>query len=201
MFTGLIKTQGTIRRVDQRGDCMMTIALAETFPIEIGDSIAINGICLTATKVNDNEFRVSLSAETMTRTTAKDWIVGTVVNIEPSLNVGDAMGGHFVSGHVDGLAHSTSAEKSGDSTIWEFEVPPHLSRFIAAKGSVTLDGVSLTVNEVRDAQNPSPLTRFTVNIIPHTAKVTSFGRLKVGENVNLEIDMLARYVARLTGTK
>lgn len=201
MFTGLIKTQGTIRRVDQRGDCMMTIALAEPFPIEIGDSICVNGICLTATKVNDNEFRVSLSNETMTRTTAKDWVVGTVVNIEPSLSVGDAMGGHFVSGHVDGLAHSISAEKSGDSTIWEFQVPPHLSRFIAPKGSVTLDGVSLTVNEVRDAKQPSPLTSFTVNIIPHTTKVTSFGRMKVGDNVNLEIDMLARYVARLTGTR
>lgn len=212
MFTGLVKTQGTIRRVDQRGDCMITIAMREPFAVEVGDSICCNGICLTAVKVSDNEFKVSLSAETMNRTTAKDWAVGTAVNLEPSLSVGDAMGGHFVSGHVDGLAQVVAAEKSGDSTIWEFEVPPALARFIAPKGSVTLDGVSLTVNEVRDqeseirGQNKSSLTSdprtltttFTVNIIPHTAKVTGFGSLKVGDSVNLEIDMLARYVARLT---
>jgi len=203
MFTGLIKTQGTIRRVDQRGDCMVTIAMSEPFTVEIGDSICCNGICLTAVKVTDNEFKVSLSTETMTRTSARDWAVGSVINLEPSLSVGDAMGGHFVSGHVDGLARIISTEKSGDSTIWEFEVPPHLARFIAPKGSVTLDGVSLTVNEVRDARGAggTPTTSFTVNIIPHTAKVTNFGRLKVGESVNLEIDMLARYVARLTDRK
>jgi riboflavin synthase len=224
MFTGLIKTQGTIRRVDQRGDCMMTIALAEPFAIEVGDSICCQGICLTAIKTTDNEFKVSLSAETMNRTTAKHWQVGSSINLEPSLNVGDAMGGHFVSGHVDGLARVVAAEKSGDSTIWEFEVPPHLARYIAPKGSVTLDGVSLTVNTVKDVPmalpsdngelfpnsagatlpvgiKPPMVTSFSVNIIPHTAKVTSFGRLKVGDEVNLEIDMLARYVARLTGAK
>jgi riboflavin synthase len=222
MFTGLVKTQGTIRRVDQRGDCMITIAMAEPFAVDIGDSISCNGICLTAVKVNDNEFKVSLSAETMNRTTARDWAVGSVINLEPSLSVGDAMGGHFVSGHVDGLARIVAAEKSGDSTIWEFEVPPHLARFIAPKGSVTLDGVSLTVNEVREVpgsrfqvsgntsgatplepgtRNLETATTFSVNIIPHTAKVTNFGRLKVGESVNLEIDMLARYVARLTEKK
>lgn len=200
MFTGLVKTQGTIRRVDQRGDCMITIAVKEPFAIEVGDSICCNGICLTAVKVSDNEFKVSLSAETMSRTTAKDWAVGTVVNLEPSLSVGDAMGGHFVSGHVDGLARVVAAEKSGDSTIWEFEVPPALARFIAPKGSVTLDGVSLTVNNVKDTRGVggTTVTIFSVNIIPHTAKVTSFGSLKVGDSVNLEIDMLARYVARLT---
>ncbi len=201
MFTGLIRTQGTIRRVDQRGDCMMTIALAEGFTIEIGDSICCQGICLTATKINDNEFKVSLSGETMTRTTAKDWQVGTLINIEPSLSVGDKLGGHFVSGHVDGLAYAVAAEKDGDSMIWEFEVPPHLAQFIAAKGSVTLDGVSLTVNKVEELTEPTPATRFSVNIIPHTAKVTSFGRLKIGDAVNLEVDMLARYVARLDEKK
>ena len=203
MFTGLIKTQGTIRRVDQRGDCMVTIAMSEPFVVEVGDSICCNGICLTAVKVNDNEFKVSLSAETMTRTSARDWAVGTIINLEPSLSVGDAMGGHFVSGHVDGLAHIVATEKSGDSTIWEFEVPPHLARFIAPKGSVTLDGVSLTVNDVKDTRGVAgtPSTTFSVNIIPHTAKMTNFGRLKVGESVNLEIDMLARYVARLAERK
>jgi riboflavin synthase len=203
MFTGLIKTQGTIRRVDQRGDCLMTIAMAEPFAVSIGDSIACNGICLTAVKVSDHEFKVSLSAESMNRTTARNWEVGTVINLEPALAAGDAMGGHFVSGHVDGLAQVISNTVSGDSTIWEFEVPPHLARYIAPKGSVTLDGVSLTVNTVSDTTGPhgTPVTRFTVNIIPHTTKVTGFATLKVGDAVNLEIDMLARYVARLTEKK
>lgn len=203
MFTGLIKTQGTIRRVDMRGDCMVTIAVNEPFPIEIGASICCSGICLTAIKVDDTTFKVSLSAETMNRSTAKDWSVGDVINLEPSLAVGDQLGGHFVSGHVDGLARAVVQEKSGDSMIWEFEVPPHLARFIAAKGSVTLDGVSLTVNHVYDRKTPEgvPVTTFSVNIIPHTAKVTSFGKLKIGDSVNLEIDMLARYVARLTEKK
>ncbi len=201
MFTGLIKTQGTVRRVDQRGDCMVTIAMGESFPAEIGDSICCNGICLTVIKIDDNAFKVSLSAETMNRTSARHWAVGTLINLEPSLSVGDAMGGHFVSGHVDGLARAVAAEKSGDSTIWEFEVPQHLARFIAAKGSVTLDGVSLTVNEVKDIRDPNPRTVFSVNIIPHTAKATGFGTLKVGDSVNMEIDMLARYVARLNERK
>ena len=201
MFTGLVKTQGTIRRVDQRGDCMMTIAMSEPFAANIGDSICCSGICLTIIKMDDNAFKVSLSAETMTRTTARDWSVGTSINLEPSLTVGDSMGGHYVSGHVDGLARVVACEKSGDSTIWEFEVPPHLARFIAAKGSVTLDGVSLTVNSVKDMNDPTPKTYFSVNIIPHTSKVTSFGTLKTGDSVNIEIDMLARYVARLNEKK
>lgn len=203
MFTGLIRTQGTVRRVDMRGDCMVTIAMNEPFPIEIGASVCCNGICLTAIKVDDNAFKVSLSAETMNRSTAKDWAVGSIINLEPSLAVGDQLGGHFVSGHVDALARVVAQEKSGDSMIWELEVPPHLARFIAAKGSVTLDGVSLTVNHVFDRKTPEgvPATTFSVNIIPHTAKMTTFGRLKIGDSVNLEIDMLARYVARLTDKK
>lgn len=201
MFTGLIKTQGTIRRVDQRGDCMVTIAMSEAFPAEIGDSICCQGICLTVIKIDDNAFKVSLSAETMNRTNARDWAVGTVINLEPSLSVGDSMGGHFVSGHIDGLARVVASEKSGDSTIWELEVPPHLARFVAAKGSVTLDGVSLTVNAVKDMSDPAPRTIFSVNIIPHTAKMTSFGTLKMGDSLNMEIDMLARYVARLNEKK
>lgn len=203
MFTGLIKSQGTIRRVDMRGDCMVTIAMAEPFALDVGASVAVNGICLTVIKLDDNAFKVSLSGETLNRSTAKDWEVGTQVNLEPALAVGDALGGHFVSGHVDGLARAIRQEKSGDSTIWEFDVPPHLSRFIAAKGSVTLDGVSLTINDVRDGRRPegSPMTSFTVNIIPHTAKMTGFSRLNVGDAVNLEIDMLARYVARIAERK
>ena len=190
MFTGLIKTTGLIRRVDQRGDCLMTIAMRDAFPAEIGDSIACNGVCLTVIKLSDNEFKVSLSAETMNVTTAKDWVVGTELNLEPSLRVGDSVGDHFVSGHVDGIASVVGQEPSGDSTIWEFEVPANLAKFIAPKGSVSVNGVSLTVNKVEGA-------RFTVNIIPHTAKATNFGSLKKGDAVNIEIDMLARYTARL----
>ena len=231
MFTGLVKTQGKIRRVDQRGDCIMTIAMRDPFPVEIGDSIACHGICLTATKVTGNEFKVSLSAETMARTNAGSWEMGTLINLEPSLRVGDPMGGHFVSGHVDGMARALSAEPSGDSMVWVFEVPATLGRFIAAKGSITIDGVSLTVNGVGDSReitatdtnpnpssdprspqgeplapgvseakgtrSPSTKTIFTVNIIPHTASVTCFDSLHVGTLVNIEIDMLARYVARL----
>lgn len=205
MFTGLIKTQGTIRRVDMRGDCLMTIAMREPFALEIGDSVAVNGICLTVTKIDDNAFKVSLSEETMSRTTAKDWAVGTIVNLEPALKVGDALGGHYVSGHVDGIAKAVNKQESGDSTVWEISVPPTLAQFIAPKGSVTLDGVSLTVNTVTSRQSPvaneAPETVFSVNIIPHTTKVTSFGEMEVGAAINLEIDMLARYVARLMETK
>jgi riboflavin synthase len=203
MFTGLIKTQGTIRRVDMRGDCMMTIAMKEPFNVEVGDSIACNGVCLTAIKVSDNEFKVSLSAETMNSTTARDWAVGTTLNLEPALAVGDALGGHMVSGHVDGVAHVIASEPSGDSSVWLFETSGALGRFIAAKGSVTLDGVSLTVNQVADHRSAEgkSSTHFMVNIIPHTAKVTGFSTLKVGDAVNIEVDMVARYVARLNEAK
>lgn len=190
MFTGLIRTTGEIRRVDQRGDCFITIAMREPFACEIGDSIACNGVCLTVIKINGHEFKVSLSAETLRVTTAERWAVGDVLNLEPALAVGDKLGGHFVSGHVDGVGKTIASEKSGDSTVWTFEAPAALAKYIAAKGSITVDGVSLTVNSVQNNQ-------FTVNIIPHTAQVTGFGTLKVGDAVNLEIDMLARYVARL----
>lgn len=218
MFTGLVKTQGEIRRVDQRGDRVFAIAMETPFAVDIGDSIACHGICLTATKITGHEFKVCVSAETLRCTNAADWKVGTRLNLEPSLKIGDSLGGHFVSGHVDGLARTVSQVPEGDSVRWEFEAPQSLAKFIAPKGSVTLDGVSLTVNSVSDRLRSAsreplgergvspqgvggaspPSTIFTVNIIPHTQKETSFGRLKVGEHVNLEIDLLARYVARLT---
>ena len=199
MFTGLIKTTGEIRRVDQRGDRILAISMHEPFAAEIGDSIACSGICLTVIKIDGNVFKVSLSAETLARSTAANWGTGTRINLEPSLRVGDAMGGHFVSGHVDGLGRTVRSEHIGDSTLWEFEVPGALGRYIAPKGSVTIDGVSLTVNEVRDngTTTAPAATRFTVNIIPHTAAVTCFKTLAVGQMVNIEIDMLARYAARL----
>ncbi len=194
MFTGLIKTTGEIRQIEQRGDRIITVAMHTPFPAAIGDSIAVNGICLTVTRITDGVFDASLSAETLNCTTANDWVIGTRVNLEPSLRVGDSLGGHFVSGHVDGMGRAISATPSGDSTVWEFELPPALARFVAAKGSITINGVSLTVNQV--IANPLTTT-FTVNIIPHTAEVTGFGTMVAGDAVNLEIDLLARYVARL----
>ena len=194
MFTGLIKTQGEIRRVDQRGDRMITIAMQEPFPIEIGDSVSCNGICLTVVKINGHEFKVSLSAETLNCSTSGDWAVGKRVNLEPSLRVGDSVGGHFVAGHVDGMATVIAQEISGDSMIFEFQVPETLAKFIAPKGSIAIDGVSLTINQV------TPTHSFTVNIIAHTNSVTNFKNLAVGHLVNIEVDMLARYVARVRET-
>lgn len=190
MFTGLVRTTAEVTRIEQRGDRAIAFAMRAPFAAEIGDSIAVNGICLTVTKINGPTFEATLSAETLSCTTAKGWQVGTMVNLEPSLRVGDTVGGHFVSGHVDGVGHAVSVTPSGDSTVWVFEAPEPLARFIAAKGSITIDGVSLTVNTV---EGP----RFSVNIIPHTAAVTGFRTLKPGDAVNLEIDLLARYVARL----
>lgn len=193
MFTGLITDRGVIRRIEQRGDVTMQIAprSAQQFPLALGASICCNGICLTVTSIApDHSFTVDLSAETMRVTTAGQWTEGTMINLEPSLAVGDKLGGHFVSGHVDGLARAVAATPSGGSTQWEFETTPELAKFIATKGSVTLDGVSLTVNSVHG-------NIFGVNIIPHTAEVTGFANLAVGDALNLEVDLLARYVARL----
>lgn len=222
MFTGLVITQGTIRSITTHGDTVMEIEADDALPLALGASIACHGMCLTVTKFDGKKFSVSLSAETLRCTNAGTWNVGTRINLEPSLCVGDAMGGHFVSGHVDGLGKVIRTEKSGASTVWEFEVPAPLAKFIAPKGSITIDGVSLTVNTVSDSSStrvashgepraaevstegakgtrfPSGNQYFTVNIIPHTAEVTGFKTLAVGDSVNLEIDMLARYVARLS---
>lgn len=190
MFTGLITARGEIRRIEQHGDVTMEIAAPATLPLSIGASIACNGICLTVVEITKGGFTTQLSAETMRVTNAGLWAVGSTINLEPSLAVGDRLGGHFVSGHVDGQAVAIHKEASGDSTVWLFEAPESLARFIAPKGSVTLNGVSLTVNTVEK-------NLFSVNIIAHTAAVTGFGSLQLLERVNLEVDMLARYVARL----
>lgn len=193
MFTGLIRSMGVIRHREQRGDLLVEILPEQrgAIPLELGASIACHGVCLTVTSITgDGAFTAELSAETVNCTNAGSWLTGMHLNLEPSLSVGDPLGGHYVSGHVDGLAKVLRKEKSGDSTIWEFEVPQHLAKFIAPKGSVALNGVSLTVNQVEG-------NRFLVNIIPHTAEATCFGTMQVGDKVNLEVDMLARYVARM----
>ncbi|NKB45856.1 MAG: riboflavin synthase [Alphaproteobacteria bacterium] len=192
MFTGLITDQGEITAVaaGDGGARMVIKTQYDTSTIDVGASIACNGCCLTATKLSDETFVVDVSRETLDRTTLGSWQQGRTVNLERSLKLGDEMGGHLVSGHIDCTAEVASREQDGDSHRFIFRIQPDFARFIAEKGSVAVDGVSLTVNEVGD-------DCFGVNIIPHTCAVTTFGALDVGGIVNIEIDMLARYVARL----
>ncbi len=199
MFTGIVTALGTVRAVTALGagsDMRLTIEAPwpDAASIPIGASIGCSGCCLTAVEVGPDWFAADASAETLSRTTLGRWRPGTRVNLERSLCLGDELGGHLVSGHVDGVGEVLSSTAEHGSTRWTFRVPPALARFIAVKGSIAVNGVSLTVNEVSD-------DTFGVNIIPHTASVTSFGSLRPGDAVNLEIDMLARYVARLAEFK
>jgi riboflavin synthase len=204
MFTGIITDVGHVAAIERRGDTLFSIATAwDTDGIALGASIACNGACLTVVDRRPGRFDVEASAETLSMTTLGDWTVGTRVNLERALRLGDELGGHLVSGHVDGVATVVSVRPEGGSHRIVFEVPAPLARFVAAKGSVALDGVSLTVNEVED-------TRFGVNIIPHTLQWTSFRGVLPGTDgpafgpgrrVNFEIDMLARYLQRLVETR
>ena len=191
MFTGIITDVGRVRRL-RRGELLeLTIATAfDTAAITIGASIACSGACLTVVAVEPGAFAVQASAETLTCTTLGDWEEGTPVNLEKSLRLGDELGGHLVLGHVDGTARIVERRPEAESVRFAFEAPEELAPFIAPKGSVALDGVSLTVNEV--ARN-----RFGVNIIPHTLACTNLGSLQAGQRMNLEVDLMARYVARL----
>jgi riboflavin synthase len=191
MFTGIISDLGSVRSVEERGDTRFEFNTAlATEDVAIGASIACSGACLTVIEKGAGWFGADASAETLAKTTLGSWRPGTPVNFERALRLGDELGGHLVSGHVDGVATVTERRPEGQSLRFTFEVPAALARFVAAKGSVTLDGVSLTVNEVEGR-------RFGVNIIAHTARVTTFGGLDPGDRVNLEIDLLARYVERL----
>jgi riboflavin synthase len=191
MFTGIITDQGSVRDISGQGDVLFKIGTSyDTATIEIGASIAHNGICLTVIETGPDWYTVQASAETLNLTTMGGWTQGQRINLERALKVGDELGGHIVSGHVDGVARVVEIRPENQSVRILFEAPADLARFVAAKGSVALDGVSLTVNEVDGA-------RFGVNIIPHTQSVTSFGAYRPGDRVNMEIDMLARYVARL----
>jgi len=193
MFTGIVTDLGRVRAVLPGGDTGYDIETHyDTSTIAIGASIACAGVCLTAIELGQGWFRVQASAETRARSTLGHWRVGTPVNLERSLKLGDELGGHLVAGHVDGVGRLVSERKEGDSVRLVFEAPAGLAPGIASKGSVAVDGVSLTVNEVTGA-------RFGVNIIPHTRAVTSLGSLEVGDPVNLELDLIARYVARLMG--
>jgi riboflavin synthase len=195
MFTGIITDRGRVQRL-RRGDLLdLTIATAfDISAIPIGASIACSGACLTVVAVEPGAFSVQASLETLACTTLGRWEVGTPVNLERSLRLGDELGGHLVLGHVDGLARIVERRSEAESVRFVVEVPIELSPFIAPKGSVALDGVSLTVNEL--AQD-----RFGVNIIPHTLSCTTFGQAQPGQQMNLEIDLIARYVARLLEPK
>lgn len=193
MFTGIITDIGTVRHVEQAGDIRARIATGyDTGSIDIGASIACDGICLTVVALGPDWFAVDISAETVSRTSigANGWSEGQRVNLERALRVGDELGGHIVSGHVDGVAEVLSVTDEGGSTRMRFRAPGALAGFIAPKGSVALNGTSLTVNEVEGPE-------FGVNLIPHTKQVTTWGDVKPGDAVNIEVDTMARYVARL----
>lgn len=191
MFTGIITDLGSIRAIERPADVRFYFDTGyDTAAIEIGASIACSGACLTVVDKGPGWFAADVSTETLSKTTMEDWQVGTAINFERSLRIGDELGGHLVSGHVDGVAAVVSRRPEQGSLRLGFEAPAHLAKFIAPKGSVALDGVSLTVNEVEGSC-------FGVNLIPHTAAATTLGGKQPGDRVNLEIDQLARYVHRL----
>ncbi len=201
MFTGIITDLGRVRSIEYRGGRRMVLETG--YPasnIAIGASIACSGVCLTVVDKGEDSgtrswFAVDVSNETLSNTTLDRWRAGTLVNLERALALGEELGGHLVSGHVDGMAEVVARRREGESHHFAFMVPGKLAAYVVPKGSLALDGVSLTVNEVEDT--PDGKCRFGVNIIPHTAKNTTFGDLAVGDRVNLEIDMLARYLQRL----
>jgi len=191
MFTGIVTDIGVVQELEPLGDLRVRIGTGyDTGTIDIGASISSDGVCLTVIALGDDWYDVQVSGETLSATTLGGWSVGQRVNLERAMRVGDELGGHIVSGHVDGVAEVIDIVEEGDSTRVNLRAPDSLAKFIAAKGSVALNGVSLTVNDVQG-------TVFGINFIPHTKHVTTWGDVAVGDTVNLEIDTLARYVARL----
>jgi riboflavin synthase len=193
MFTGIILAKGRITHLTERdGDLELGVDAAglDIARVAIGDSVCVQGVCLTVTRKQDACFFADVSRETMAKSTLGKLMVGSHVNLEPSLRAGDPLGGHMVSGHVDAVGDLKRVDQDARSWRLEFELPPSLTRFVAAKGSICLNGVSLTVNKAEGA-------RFDVNIIPHTHAVTTLGELRVGDGVNVEIDVVARYLDRL----
>ncbi len=195
MFTGIVTDLGQVVAVDTQGDRKIRIQTRYSIAtIHMGDSIACSGVCLTVMDIGNDTFTVQVSQETIDKTAIAEWKVGTKINLEQSLRMGDTLGGHLVFGHVDGLAEVIAVDAVGDSCHVQVRLPAALKAFAAAKGSIALDGISLTVNKVEDDV-------IHLMIIPHTQHVTSWGQLRVGQKVHVEIDMLARYVARLLEAK
>lgn len=200
MFTGIITDIGTVRSAEPRGDLRLTIACGyDMSTIDLGASIACSGVCLTVVDKGEGWFAVDVSAETQARTPTGMWREGARLNLERALRLGDELGGHIVTGHVDAVAEVVGTCPDGDSTRVGVRVPRALGAMIAAKGSITLDGVSLTVNDLRDVD--AGKTDFSVNIIPHTAQNTTLGQIEAGGQLNVEVDVLARYIERMLATK
>ncbi len=200
MFTGIVTAIGTLREVRQDGDLRAVIACPfDPATIAMGASIACSGVCLTVVDKGgvpgEAWFAVNISGETVSRTVAAHWQPGATINLEPALKLGDELGGHIVTGHVDGIGSVVSITPVGDSKQFVIAADPSLAPYIAPKGSITVDGVSLTVNTVEDLADGT--CHFMLNIIPHTAEVTTIGALAAGDTVNLEIDVLARYLQRM----
>ncbi len=200
MFTGIITDIGTIAHVEQRGDLRARIRCGYAMDgVAIGASIACSGACLTVTAKGDDWFAVDISTETVSKTAAVRWFEGTRLNLERALKIGDELGGHIVTGHVDGVGTVAAREIEGGSIRLTIAAPAALAPYVAAKGSITVDGVSLTVNSHADQSDRT--VHFGINIIPHTAEMTTLGRLQAGDPVNLEIDVLARYLMRMNEVK
>jgi riboflavin synthase len=199
MFTGIVTDVGTIRSAEQRGDLRLTIGTSyDPESIDLGASIACSGVCLTVVDKGDDWFAVDVSGETMSRTAPGLWAEGKPLNLERALRLGDELGGHLVTGHVDAVARVAEVHNEGGSVRVTVEAPLALAPAIAAKGSITLDGVSLTVNTVEDGADS---IRFTVNLIPHTADHTTLGGIADGRALNVEIDVLARYLQRMAALR
>jgi riboflavin synthase len=200
MFTGIVTDVGTVRSAEQRGDLRLVIETGyDTATIHLGASIACSGVCLTVVDKGDDWFAVDVSGETVSRTAAELWREGARLNLERSLRLGDELGGHIVTGHVDAVATVAEVTPEGDSLRIDISVPATLGRMVAAKGSIALDGVSLTVNDVREVGGDS--THFSVNIIPHTAQHTTLHDIASGRQLNVEVDVLARYIDRMLAAR
>lgn len=196
MFTGIVTDVGTVRSAEQRGDLRLQVQTSyDVDTVDFGASISCSGVCLTVVDKGDDWFAVDISGETIAKTAAAHWREGARLNLERALRLGDELGGHIVTGHVDAVGEVVGVCPEGDSVRVGVSVPRALSPMIAAKGSITLDGVSLTVNEVREADDES--THFAVNIIPHTGQHTTLGQAEAGQQLNVEVDVLARYLGRM----
>lgn len=194
MFTGIIQSVGQIVTREKTGDDFRFVIetnFTNMSDVALGDSIAMNGVCLTVTEIDGSKIAADASVETMSKTDVGNWQNGTAINLEKSLTLNDKLGGHMVSGHVDALGKCVRISESGRSFIYSFEIPTHLDKFIVTKGSIGINGVSLTVNTIEDYI-------LTVNLIPHTLEHTNLGTLEVGDQVNIEIDTIARYVEKMT---
>jgi len=200
MFTGIVTDIGTVRKAEQRGDLRLEIGTGyDLVTVDLGASISCSGVCLTVVDKGEDWFAVDVSGETISKTAADHWKEGAKLNLERSLRLGDELGGHIVTGHVDGVATVGEARPAGDSLKIVLGIPRDLGSMVAQKGSIALDGVSLTLNEVREIEDGT--THFSINIIPHTARETTLGSVVQGQQLNVEIDLLARYMDRMLAAR